>query len=225
MAQRGDSFLSLSVDSLEWRASRLAHVAVFREFSFEARRRFVEASRILSLDKGEYLWQLDDAGADLAVILEGELSIVRDQPDRICFRRLVMNDVVGVTAIVRAPASADVIASESSRLLMISGETLRASIPAYPEIAFKALSYMAKLVASLTDELQQHRFEDLESRVVRCIQAMSAGRKELKTTHKQLAEHVGAHRESVTRALRGLEDRGAIRCHRGRIEILNRETL
>jgi CRP-like cAMP-binding protein len=44
---------------------------------------------------------------------------------------------------------------------------------------------------------------------------------ELRLTHEDLAAQVGGSRENVSRALERLERGGALRCRRGRLEILD----
>ena len=71
------------------------------------------------------------------------------------------------------------------------------------------------------DELELQRFAALDARLVTRLERLSAGKREIRFTHAELAEQVGASRENVSRALRRLELAGALRCHRGRIEILD----
>lgn len=48
---------------------------------------------------------------------------------------------------------------------------------------------------------------------------------QLKITHETIANHLGTHREVITRMLRYFQGEGMVKLGRGTIEILNREEL
>ena len=47
----------------------------------------------------------------------------------------------------------------------------------------------------------------------------------LSLTHETIANHLGTHREVVTRMLRYLQDEGMVRLSRGSVELLNEKNL
>jgi CRP/FNR family transcriptional regulator len=49
--------------------------------------------------------------------------------------------------------------------------------------------------------------------------------KELKITHEQIANHLGTHREVITRMLRYMQNEGLVRLSRGTVAILDEHGL
>jgi len=51
------------------------------------------------------------------------------------------------------------------------------------------------------------------------------GTDQLKITHETIANHLGSHREVITRMLRYFQNEGMVKLSRGTIEITNAEKL
>src|SRR5262249_25192512 len=150
-------------------------------------------------------------------VWDGQLDVVRNMTERVTFRSVRQNEIIGVSnAMGLTPCTVDVVAEQATRVLLIPGETLRSLVPRYPEIAFRALDYMGALLGRLSDEVELLHRGSLDDRIVHRLRSLAAGRREIGMTHQELGQQVAARRESVTRALRGLEKRGMIRCRRGR---------
>ena len=79
---------------------------------------------------------------------------------------------------------------------------------------------MGALLGRMSDEVELLHHGSLEKRVKHRLRTLGAGRTQIVIKHEELAQQVGARRESVSRVLSELSRRGLIRCGRGRIEIL-----
>lgn len=94
-------------------------------------------------------------------------------------------------------------------------------------------------VANYTNELMATRFSDvmwlmeqimwksLDKRVAAFLleEAAIEGTKQLKITHEAVANHLGSHREVITRMLRYFQNEGAVKLSRGAIEIIDADKL
>ena len=94
-------------------------------------------------------------------------------------------------------------------------------------------------VANYTNELMASRFSDvmwlieqvmwksLDKRVAAFLleEAAIEETKELKITHEIIANHLGSHREVITRMLRYFQSEGMVKLSRGTIQILDEEKL
>ena len=94
-------------------------------------------------------------------------------------------------------------------------------------------------VANYTNELMASRFSDvmwlmeqimwksLDKRVALFLfeEASIEGSNELEITHETIANHLGSHREVITRMLRYFQDEGLVRLSRGKITILDMKRL
>ena len=125
----------------------------------------------------------------------------------------------GFSALGGAAHSADLAAAEASTVLVIPGRALRDAIRRDPALALRALAEQGETIGRLTDEMEELRFLDLDERLVRVLRRRAQGLREFAATHDELAQQAGATRENVSRALKRMERRGQIVCHRGRIEI------
>jgi CRP/FNR family transcriptional regulator len=105
--------------------------------------------------------------------------------------------------------------------MLVPAAALRAVIQANPDVVLGALAQLGETISKLSDELEEMRYLDLDERLSRVIARRAHGLREIRTTHEELAQQVGATRENVSRALKRLERRRAIACHRGRIEVLD----
>ena len=56
-------------------------------------------------------------------------------------------------------------------------------------------------------------------------EAAIEGTCELRITHETIANHLGSHREVITRTLREFQSAGMVQLSRGRVTILDQETL
>ena len=94
-------------------------------------------------------------------------------------------------------------------------------------------------VANYTNELMASRFSDvmwlmepimwksLDKRVAAFLLAESAieGTNELKITHEMIANHLGSHREVITRMLRYFQSEGMVKLSRGVVMVLDEVKL
>jgi len=181
------------------------------------------ASRRVVLGRGQVLWQRGERTDAVAVIARGRIDVVRDVADgrRLLLRSLGPRESVGLSTLSGLAHSADLIAGGSSVVLIIPGRALREAIRRDPTVALRALAQLGSTIAQLSDELEELRFLQLDERLLRLIRRRARALRELRITHEELAQQVGATRENVSRALKRMERRGAIACRRGRIDVLN----
>jgi len=188
---------------------------VLRDFSDDAKKRLLRSATRRTLKKRAVLWRAGDRPDEMAVVVYGRLDIVSG---RARIRSLGLGSVVGLSTIAGAAHTADVVAGEETRVLLVRGSALRAETMRDPRPLFSALATMAVWLGEATDDLAA-RSLPLEQRVVRVLQRNS-DRREITTTHAELAAQVGASREHVSKTLERLAKTGMIRLHRGRIELV-----
>ena len=123
-----------------------------------------------------------------------------------------------------------------SLLKSMAGDTALWTIPA--EI-YQSIMAESAPVSNYTTELMATRFSDvmwlmeqvmwksLDKRVAAfLLEEMSIeGTDQLKITHETIANHLGSHREVITRMLRYFQNEGMVKLSRGMIEITDAEKL
>jgi CRP-like cAMP-binding protein len=84
--------------------------------------------------------------------------------------------------------------------------------------------------AALTENAQSascHRYHTPQERLCRLLLMIQdrAGSDEFRVTHEFIAQMLGTRRATVTEAAHDLQQRGLIAYHRGRVHVLNRQSL
>jgi CRP/FNR family transcriptional regulator len=203
------------------RISRAPQLVVLDE---RTRISIVESAEVRELKAGDTLWLANDQPRRLGFVLLGELTVQRLTSDgqRHVFRRYRQDQLIGLSTVAGAPHSADVVASEDTRVLLLHGDALLKQ-SAFVEAAF---GYLARLIGILSDDYQALLYSGIEGRLERYLrQAALDGLREIKKSHQELADEIGATRSNVARAIRRLAKRGAIDQARGRILLNDVEAL
>ncbi len=108
-----------------------------------------------------------------------------------------------------------------------------------PVDVYRSIMAQSAPVANYTNELMATRFSDvmwlieqimwksLDKRVAAFLleEAAIEGTDKLKITHEAIANHLGSHREVITRMLRYFQNEGMVKLSRGVVEITHREKL
>ena len=108
-----------------------------------------------------------------------------------------------------------------------------------PAQVYQEIMAESAVVANYTNELMASRFSEvmwlmeqvmwksLDKRVASFLLEESAieGTKELKITHETIANHLGTHREVITRMLRYFQSEGMVKLSRGMVTLTGEERL
>ena len=108
-----------------------------------------------------------------------------------------------------------------------------------PSDVYKQLMEQSAPVANYTNEIMASRFSEvmwlmeqvmwssMDKRVAGFLleEASIEGADRLSTTHERIANHLGTHREVVTRMLRYFQSEGMVKLSRGAVEITDRPRL
>lgn len=102
-----------------------------------------------------------------------------------------------------------------------------------PSIALKIMKDMTRRIRKINQQVEDLAFKDVFGRVASTIYQLLEteekiqGRelRRLRMTHQDLANMVGSSRETVTRALNRLQNKGAIAISHQQIEVVDREFL
>lgn len=108
-----------------------------------------------------------------------------------------------------------------------------------PADVYKSIMNESAPAANYTNELMASRFSDvmwlieqimwksLDKRAAAFLleEAAIEGTHELKITHETIANHLGSHREVITRMLRYFQSEGMVRLSRGMVTVLDEKKL
>jgi CRP/FNR family transcriptional regulator, cyclic AMP receptor protein len=210
-----------AVDELDHRVERLRTVDVFRDVPAADLRMLVAQGTFRNLRREDVLWRQGKLALEVAVVWGGRLAVYRDLDVPVSYRVLVAGQAIGYSnAIARTPCSVHVKALEDTRLLLLPGDAMRNLIAKHPFVAYPIIAALGALVARLSDEIEQLHGSRLESRIMARLRILSDGRQRVDITNAELGGHVGATRESVSRALKLLHEQGSIERGRGWIAVV-----
>ena len=108
-----------------------------------------------------------------------------------------------------------------------------------PADAYKQVMEQSAPAANYTNEIMAGRFSEvmwlieqimwksLDKRVAAFLleEASIEGEDRLRLTHETIANHLGTHRDVITRMLRYFQNEGMVRLARGAVELLDKEKL
>jgi CRP/FNR family cyclic AMP-dependent transcriptional regulator len=200
------------------------------------RRRLLGAARRQHYELGETILIEGESSDEMLVVLTGRVKISRVSAEG---REQVLRYVPAggsfneVPVFDGGPNPASATAAEPSDLLVISREQIQALMKANPEIAEVIIQSLASRLRHLVELVEDLSFRQVTPRVARVLLQSVAPHPGVgagfdgsrRFSQRELAEMVGTSREVVARALRTLEDAGAIAIERGAIRIVDASLL
>ncbi len=190
-----------------------------------------------SVAKGEIIFQEGEPGDRLYVILEGKVKLGRSSNDgrESLLAILGPGEMFGELSLFDpGPRTSTAAALTDAVILALSNEQLRPWLAGRPEVAAALLQALARRLRRTNEAMADLVFSDVPGRVAKAL--MDLGEKfgeitaeGLMVTHdmtqEELAQLVGASRETVNKALADFAQRGWIRLESRQVMILDVERL
>lgn len=195
----------------------------------QEREDLVRAGRVQAIAEGTDLFLVGDLTEAIQVLLAGRVRLWRLTADghvlvlRICQAGEILGQMSALEEEGRHSINATAI--EGCRVLCIPARTFKDLLAKRPELAIRLASVLAQRVRGLSDELEAMKFASIGQRVLWWLREHGVRMREIRITHQEIAQQVGATRENVSRVLGLLRDRGILRLGRGTIEILDHARL
>ena len=191
----------------------------------------------LELSKGQVLFSEDQTGDRLYVVLEGKIKLARTSVDgrENLLSVLGPGEMFGELSLFDPrPRTASAIALTDVRLAGLGHDDLRPWLTGRPEVALHLLRALAQRLRRTNDVLADLVFTDVPGRVAKQLLDL-ADRFGQKTdegirvhhdlTQEELAQLVGASRETVNKALADFAQRGWLRIEAKAVVIMDMERL
>jgi len=215
----------------------LTGTVLFKGLPAEAAERLSEAAERHELPRGQVVFRQGEPGASMYVILSGKVRMSRpaDAGRENILTLLGPGDLFGeLTLFDPAPRLATATAITDVTLAVFTASAMKAWLSTEPEAAWHFLHLLASRLRRTNDALENLLFGDVPRRVTRTLVDMAGKfgdpvpdgiRVHHELTQEQLAQHVGASRESVNKALSELASRGVIRLEPKTVIILDMQRL
>ena len=215
----------------------LARSGIFQGVDPDAAEALAKEMETIEARKGEVLFSEGEPGDSLYIVLSGKLKVGRRAGDGRQNLIAVMgpSDMVGELSLFDpGPRTATATAVVDTRLARLRKQALRPWLTNRPEIAEQLLRVVARRLRRTNAMLGDLIFTDVPGRVAKQLLQLSQrfGTMEngqLRVTHdltqEELAQLVGASRETVNKALADFAHRGWVRLEGKTVVILDRERL
>ncbi|HXP19614.1 MAG TPA: Crp/Fnr family transcriptional regulator [Streptosporangiaceae bacterium] len=193
--------------------------------------------RTLTLHRGDRLFAEGDIGDQVYFVIEGKVKLTRAAPDG---RENLISvhgpgDMFGELAMFDpAYRTASATAVTDARLGMLAHDDLRQSLETRPAVAMHLLKALAQRLRRITEINANLVFTDVPGRVAKALLEL-AGKFGVQTeeglqvnhdlTQEELAQLVGASRETVNKALADFATRGWIQLSAKSVLLLDPDRL
>ncbi len=215
----------------------LARSGLFQGVEAEAAEAAASALEMMDFARGAVVFAEGEPGDSLYVVLAGKVKIGRKAADGRENLLAVMgpSDQFGELSIFDpGPRTSTATALTDIRLARMPQQALRPWISSHPEIAEQLLQVLARRLRRTNNIVADLIFTDVPGRVAKALLQLAArfGTAEgphLRVTHdltqEELAQLVGASRETVNKALADFAHRGWIRLEGKTVVILDHDRL
>ena len=191
----------------------------------------------VDLSRGASAFHEGDQGDQLYVIMSGKIKLGRTAPDgrENLLAILGPGEIFGEMALFNpAPRTATATAVSATRLAGLRHENLRKVIREAPEVSMQLLQALAQRLSKTNESLADLVFSDVPGRVAKALLDLADrfGRPAADgllvahdLTQEELAQLVGASRETVNKALAEFVQRGWLRLENRAVVILDLQRL
>ncbi len=185
-----------------------------------------QLARLVHFGRGQVIWQEGLFRDGCYILCEGTalLSVSAVFGKRRVVKLLQPGDVLSTfCASERREFSAEILSTEAVLVIFIPEKQFGALTTEYPSVAMKLTEKLSAEVLDLCRELAACSYLRTRAKVQRLLAELQRlGQLESRTYSQQvLAEMVGASREGVNKAIRGMARLGLLSCQDGHIQILD----
>lgn len=210
----------------------LQKVPLFASLPPEELTAFAPLLRERKFSKGGMILMQGEPGDALYVIAQGQVKVViiGDDGREVILSVLGEGSFFGEMALLdNQPRSAHVVAMQDSRLLQLRREDFQARLRSSPNVAIVLLGELSRRLRRADDTIGSLVLLDVNARIAHLLLELAAeeggDRITRRLTHATIAQMVGSSRETVSRTLRNLVNRGVIRVSRREITLIDSESL
>jgi CRP/FNR family cyclic AMP-dependent transcriptional regulator len=215
----------------------LARSGLFQGVEPESAQALAHRLEYLDIPKGHTIFSEGELGDSLYIITAGKVKLSRRSPDgrESMLAVLGPSDLLGELAVFDpGPRTASAVALTDVKVARMRKEALRPWITDRPEISEQLLRVLARRLRRTRDQQADLIFTDVPGRVAKNLLHLAqrfAAREgnTLRLTHdltqEEIAQLVGASRETVNKALADFTARGWIRLEGKTVVLLDPERL
>ncbi len=207
-------------------------VPLFASLSAADLQAFADLCRERSYPRGSVIVFEDDPGDAMYLVGSGQVKVVLIAEDgrEVILSVLAEGAVFGEMSVIDdEPRSAHVIAMEDSMLLVLRREDFQNRLRQSPDVAIALLKELSRRLRRADEKIANLVLLDVNGRVASLLLRMAeeegGDRITRRLTHHTIAQMIGSSRETVSRTMRALVDRGVLDVSRRQILLKDRRHL
>lgn len=167
---------------------------------------------------GYVFYGLDDPGTEMYLLYGGRVRLYTISPEGRALTVLLLDApaVFGeVTLAEGAHYDSYAISVTSCTVGVVRRDALRRVLQVQPSLALRLMTVMSRRLRAIERKLSDIAFKSVPQRLAAALLGLWAERRDMpptvRSTHQQLAELIGSHRETVTKAIGDFRAAGLIR--------------
>ncbi len=216
---------------IEQLAALLRRAPLFEGLGPAELRAVVAGLRRVTLRRGHILFSQGDPGNAAYFVHEGRIDLSITTPEG---RELIVNqagpgDVFGEMALLEDTVrSASAVAKRDCVLYALGRGEFLGLLQQHPNLTLALLRSLSARLRRTTDRATDLAFRDVPSRLAKVLLDLDAERRgddSVQITHERLAGLAGTSRQTATLVLNDWRRAGLVELARGRIRLLDRESL
>jgi CRP/FNR family transcriptional regulator len=205
----------------------LSEIDLFKHLPDSCLEALEKDSNVLNCSAGHLFFQPEHTGRVLFVLETGSVRTFRTYGGRkltiTVLQPPAIFGVMGCFGQGKYHSSAE--ALEASRVRMISRESIQALLECAPHVAHKLVDLMSERCVHFLQKMETLALKGLIPRLATLLLEKAENCVVAGMTHKDIADHLAVHRESITATLGELRRAGIITIERKTIRILQPDRL
>lgn len=231
-------------DALDGRATKtkrdyLLTMEIFRDLPSEQITMIEHATVMRTIPKGQIIYSQEDRAEALFLLKRGHVSIYRLTPagKRLDLTTIEPKEFFGEMPLLgESLRHAYAEAAEESLLCVMSRADIERLILQQPQVALRMIEVLGHRLALTETRLEELAYRSVSARIAALLLRLNAeqtqgrghanhGHDELRITHQEIGDRIGALRETVTKILDEFQAEGLVELRRGHIRVRDPERL
>jgi CRP/FNR family transcriptional regulator, cyclic AMP receptor protein len=186
---------------------------------------------MITCARGKVVYRAGESNEALFLLKTGRVQIVRESADgkRLISAVLGAHTFFGEMALVgqRFPQESTAEAIEEALICVLSRKDLERLILQHPKVGLRFLEQLSARLLETEAIVEDFAFKSVPARLAGALLRLveTSADKTAHVSHQELADMIGAYRETVTVALDELQTLSVVRLGRRSIEVLDRTRL
>ena len=214
---------------LESKARFLSTIDLFQDLEQRELTALAQTTTVYRARKGKIFYRSGEPAEMLYLLHQGRVQVYRLSPEgkKLVLATLHSGAIFGEMALVGRRRSTFAEAMANCVVYVISRKTLKRLMLHCPQLAMRMLEMTGHRLSEVEQRLEELAFKDVSARVASLLLRMDAYYDDdvICVSHQELADTVGAYRETATLVIRRLRNSGLIETGHKRIRIINRDGL